>query len=143
MNIAIISAISVLSGCALLTNHFYLSPKTKPPTHMDAVMIDINKDTNKYYKYRFKDADFNGKITAQEMLDSYEFRQSKNFMPTFYFVEKLNQYDRGFVNGLKLSEAQFALNHYPRKQRLNMLIELDNPKRVEVIKAAYQTHGKS
>lgn len=143
MNIAIFSAISVVLGCALLTNHFYFSPKTKPPTHMDAVMIDINKETNKYYKYRFKDADFNGKITAQEMLDSYEFRQSKNFMPTFYFVEKLNQYDRGFVNGLKLNEAQFALNYFPRKQRLNMLIELDNPKRVKVIQAAYQTHGKS
>ena len=143
MNIAIMSAISVLSGCALLANNFYFAPKVKPPTHMDAVMIDINKETNKYYDSRVKDADFNGKITAQEMLDSYEFRKSENFMPTFYFVEKLNHYDRAFVNGLKLKEAQFALNHFPRKQRLNMLIELDNPKRVKEIKAAFQTHGKS
>lgn len=110
---------------------------------MDAIMIDIDKETNKYYEQRFKDADFNGKITAQEMLDSYEFRKSKNFMPTYYFVEKLNQYDRGFVDGLKLEEAKFALTRYPRNQRLDMLIKYDNAKRVEIIKTAYQTHGQS
>lgn len=143
MNTTIISALIFSAGCGLLANHFYFAPKVKPPTHMDAIMIDIDKETNKYYEQRFKDADFNGKITAQEMLDSYEFRKSKNFMPTYYFVEKLNQYDRGFVDGLKLEEAKFALTRYPRNQRLDMLIKYDNAKRVEIIKTAYQTHGQS